>query len=225
MKKLIPSFIKFIIWAFYLNLKYRRYNSIGRRVGLSKDFYCGKKCIIGNDVIIGRSVRLGNGVKIGKRSFLERVQIGNHSDIASGVVCTGYGDGSIIIGKESYIGINNIMDWSDYLTIGDYVHIAGPSTGLWTHTSAPMCINNIPLDQKCVKYRPTAPVTIESNVYIGGNCTIYPGVTVGHHSIVAPNSAVTKNVEPYTMVGGVPAKIIKKVDSPMWNYHYIQDIQ
>ena len=91
------------------------------------------------------------------------------------------------------------------------MHIAGPSTGLWTHSSANMCINGIALDDKDLKFRPTSPITIEDNVYIGGNCTIYPGVTIGHHSIVTPNSAVTQDVSPYTMVGGVPAKVIKTI--------------
>jgi len=48
-------------------------------------------------------------------------------------------------------------------------------------------------------------------VYINGNCTIYPGVTIHHHSVIAPNSAVTKDIPPYTLVGGVPAAKIKKI--------------
>ena len=136
----------------------------------------------------------------------------DNTEISSGVIFTGYGQGVIKIGKETYIGINNILDWSNNIKLGDYVHIAGPSTGIWTHTSAPMCSNSIPVRNKSAKFRPTAPVTIESNVYIGGNCTIYPGVTIGHHAVVAPNSAVTKNVESYTLVGGVPAKFIKKIN-------------
>lgn len=75
-----------------------------------------------------------------------------------------------------------------------------------------MCLNNIPLSRMYdKKYRPTSPMKIEDNVYIGGNCTIYPGVTIHHHSVVAPNSAVTKDVASYTMVGGVPAKCIKRI--------------
>jgi acetyltransferase-like isoleucine patch superfamily enzyme len=77
-----------------------------------------------------------------------------------------------------------------------------------------MCLNSISLADKTEEFRPTSPITIESNVYIGGNCTIYPGVTIGHHSIVGPNSAVTKNVEPYTMVGGVPSRKIKNLNRP-----------
>ena len=63
-------------------------------------------------------------------------------------------------------------------------------------------MNSIPLNDKGRDpFRPTSPILIENNVYIGGNCTIYPGVTIGHHSIVAPNSAVTINILPYTLVG------------------------
>lgn len=53
------------------------------------------------------------------------------------------------------------------------------------------------------------PVVIEDDVWIGYNSTIMQGVTIGEGSIVAACSLVTKNVEPYTIVGGVPAKLLK----------------
>ena len=93
------------------------------------------------------------------------------------------------------------------------MHIAGPSSALWCHSTANMCLNGIPInDKNRNNYRPTSPITIENNVYIGGNCTIYPGVTIGHHSIITPNSAVTKSFPPYTLIGGVPAIKIKEID-------------
>ncbi|MFZ3183196.1 MAG: acyltransferase [Pseudomonas sp.] len=55
-----------------------------------------------------------------------------------------------------------------------------------------------------------APVRIEDDVWIGANCTILPGVTVGEGSIVAAGSVVTRDVPPFTYVGGVPAKVIKE---------------
>jgi acetyltransferase-like isoleucine patch superfamily enzyme len=54
-----------------------------------------------------------------------------------------------------------------------------------------------------------APVFIEDNVWIAANCTIGSGVKIGKGSIVAANSFVNKDVPPYNIVGGVPAKIIK----------------
>lgn len=212
MKKFIPSFIKAFIWQLLLRIKHGKGNKLKKGVILSKDFTCGKNCTIGRNTIIGKEVKLGNGIRIGSNCLIEKLEIDDNSCVEGRVIFTGYGIGKIRIGKECYIGIYNILDWSDNITIGDYVHIAGPSTGLWTHTSAPMCLNSIPLEQKEEKFRPTAPIVIESNVYIGGNSTIYPGITIGHHSIIAPNSAVTINVKPYTMVGGVPAKKIKNLD-------------
>jgi maltose O-acetyltransferase len=52
-------------------------------------------------------------------------------------------------------------------------------------------------------------ITIGDHVWIGGNSTILQGVTIGEGAIVAAGSVVTKDVEPYTIVGGVPAKFIK----------------
>lgn len=210
-KQYIPSIVKSVLWQYYLNRKHGRHNAIGKKVVFSKDLICGKNCNIGDNVIIGREVVLGDGVKIGKHAFVEKVEIAENSCIEGRVIFTGHGKGRIKIGKESYIGICNVLDWSNDIIIGDYVHIAGPSTGIWTHSSVPTCLNGIPLSNQSESVRPTAAVHIESNSWIGGNCTIYPGVRIGHHSIVAPNSAVTKDVPPYSMVGGVPARFIKKI--------------
>lgn len=46
---------------------------------------------------------------------------------------------------------------------------------------------------------------------IGANTTILPGVTIGNHCVVAAGAVVTKDVPPYCLVGGIPAKILKKL--------------
>lgn len=177
----------------------------------------GKKIIlhpsvhVGAHTLLGEDVALGAWVRVGSHAVLSRIKVGENSCIESRVICTGFGGGRIKVGRESYIGIGNVLDWSDDITIGDYVHIAGPSTALWTHSSVQMCLVGVPLNDKDKAHRPTVPIVIEGHVYIGGNCTIYPGVTIGHHSVVAPNSAVTKSIEPYSMVGGAPAKLIKQI--------------
>ena len=53
-------------------------------------------------------------------------------------------------------------------------------------------------------------VIIENDVWIGDNCTIMSGLTIGSGSVIAANSVVSKNVEPYTIVGGNPARLIKR---------------
>lgn len=58
-----------------------------------------------------------------------------------------------------------------------------------------------------------APIVIGKNVWIGSNATVVPGVTIGNGSIVAAGAVVTKNVPENVVVGGVPAKIIKRLDT------------
>jgi len=55
------------------------------------------------------------------------------------------------------------------------------------------------------------PIKIEDDVWIGMNVLVLKGVTIGRGAIVAAGSVVTKNVEPWTVVGGNPAKLIKKL--------------
>jgi acetyltransferase-like isoleucine patch superfamily enzyme len=58
-----------------------------------------------------------------------------------------------------------------------------------------------------------SPITIKDNVWIGANSIILPGVNIGEGSVVAAGSIVNKDVPPYSLVGGNPAKIIKTYDS------------
>lgn len=56
----------------------------------------------------------------------------------------------------------------------------------------------------------TAPITICDGVWIGARAIVLPGITIGEGAIVAAGAVVTKDVEPWTVVGGNPAKVIKK---------------
>ncbi|WP_233095516.1 acyltransferase [Shewanella putrefaciens] len=60
-------------------------------------------------------------------------------------------------------------------------------------------------------HSPVNPVIIEDDVWIGANAIILPGVTIGQHSVIAAGSIVTKSVPRFTMVAGVPAKVLKKL--------------
>lgn len=57
-----------------------------------------------------------------------------------------------------------------------------------------------------------AKIVIEDDVWIGSNATITKGVTIGHGSVIAAGSVVTKDVPPLSIVGGVLAKVINKIN-------------
>ncbi|MBQ4430183.1 MAG: RtcB family protein [Synergistaceae bacterium] len=57
------------------------------------------------------------------------------------------------------------------------------------------------------------PVTIGNDVWIGGNCTILPGVTIGNNVVVAAGAVVSHDVPDNCVVGGVPARIIKEIEN------------
>lgn len=104
------------------------------------------------------------------------------------------------IGKNVFI--NNDCTFLDIggITIEDDVLI-GPKVCLTTESHP---IN--PLERKTLLVK---PIVIRRNVWIGAGATILPGVTVGENAVVAAGAVVTKNVPDNTVVGGVPARIIK----------------
>ena len=70
------------------------------------------------------------------------------------------------------------------------------------------------MDQPC----PTSEIVVEDDCWIGANAVVTAGVHIGKHAVVAAASVVTKNVEPFTVVAGNPAKPIKRYNpqSKLW---------
>lgn len=58
-----------------------------------------------------------------------------------------------------------------------------------------------------------APITIGNHVWVGSNATVLPGVNIGDWAVVAAGAVVTKDVPAYTVVGGIPAKVLKTIEN------------
>ena len=69
---------------------------------------------------------------------------------------------------------------------------------------------NIPVMAQPLKH--PGAVTIEDEVWLGDGVCVLPGVTIGRHSVIGSNSVVTKDVPPYSIAAGVPARVIKQYD-------------
>lgn len=77
---------------------------------------------------------------------------------------------------------------------------------LFYRRNNPLQIRLIKKDLEIVEYK---PISIGNDVWIGARSIIMDGISIGHGAVIAANSVVTKDVPPYAVVGGVPAKIIK----------------
>jgi acetyltransferase-like isoleucine patch superfamily enzyme len=169
----------------------------------------GVGCKISRNVVIKRGVMISQESTIKEGSYLESVNIGKECVIDRGTTLFGRKGIEFRIGDHCYIGLNNILDGSGGLIIGNHVHIASPSVGIWTHTSVYQALVGSKLNQN--NLRKEGKVKIGDNVWIGGNTTIYPALKIGKHCVILPNSVVNKDVEDNSMVGGIPAKTVKKI--------------
>ncbi|HXS57157.1 MAG TPA: DapH/DapD/GlmU-related protein [Hanamia sp.] len=138
------------------------------------------------------------------RSLLSRIT-GSEIDESTAVFTPLY----INYGKHTTIGKNVFINFDctfldlGGITIEDNVLIA-PKVSLLSEGH--------PLSPENRQALVPGPIHIKKNAWIGANATILPGVTVGENAVVAAGAVVSKDVADNTIVGGIPAKIIKTID-------------
>ncbi len=112
------------------------------------------------------------------------------------------GVGDVIIGSGTRIGMSNVVIGP--VTVGNNVIFAQNivSSGL-NHGYE---VIDIPISKQKVSM---AKITVEDDCWIGANAVITAGVTIGKHSVIAGGAVVTKNIPPYSVAVGNPAKVIK----------------
>lgn len=127
---------------------------------------------------------------------LAGVTIGKGTTIHMGSIW--YDPRNIVIGEDSIIGERVVLDGRDRLIIGSHVDIASE-----------VMIYNSEHSINSNDFSPLqAPVIISDYVFIGPRAIILPGVSIGKGAVVGAGAVVTKDVEDFQIVGGVPAKLI-----------------
>ncbi|HUG34673.1 MAG TPA: DapH/DapD/GlmU-related protein [Anaerolineales bacterium] len=161
-------------------------------------------------------ITLGHGSYIDQSAYLHAcpngITIGPGTIVMHGAILHVYNfrgmpHSGITIGRDSLVGENSVIRGQGGVRIGDRVYTS-PFTQI-------IAVNHVFDDpnRPFVEQGITAEgIVIEDDVWIGAGAIITDGVRVGRGAIVAAGAVVTADVEPHTVVGGVPAKIIKKID-------------
>ncbi len=150
---------------------------------------------------------VGNGVVVGRGVIFrhpETFAIGEGVFLGDQAVIQGRVEGTCIIGDHAWIGPQAYFDARD-LVIEEYVGW-GPGAKVLgsTHTGLP---GDAPIIQTDLEIK---PVRIGAGADIGVNAVILPGVTVGRGAIVGAGAVVTEDVEPNSIVAGVPARLVRR---------------
>jgi acetyltransferase-like isoleucine patch superfamily enzyme len=149
----------------------------------------------------------GKGVIIRRRTRLDVVPFRKFV-VGDGAIIEDFstinnGMGDVIIGSRSIIGIGNVVIGP--VEIGNNV-IFAQHVGILAMNHGYADIQTPIRDQKC-----TADlIRIEDNCWIGTNAVVISGVTIGRHSVIAAGSVVTKDIPPYSVAAGNPARIIRQ---------------
>jgi acetyltransferase-like isoleucine patch superfamily enzyme len=167
------------------SIRYARHLSVGR--DFIVEDYAEVNCMTYRGIIAG-----------------DRVTIGKHAIIRpTNIYGSAIGEG-LKIGNNSSIGPYSYIGCSGFIEIGDNVMMS-PRVSIYAENhlfdDPELSIKEQGVKREFVK--------IEDDCWIAANTVILAGVTIGRGSVVAAGSVVTKDVPPYSIVGGVPAKVIK----------------
>lgn len=132
-----------------------------------------------------------------------RFSIGKRSVVES-FSCINNAVGDVVIGDYTRIGLHCTVIGP--VTIGNHVNLAqGITVSALNHNFED---TRLRIDEQGVN---TSEIIIDDDVWIGANAVITAGVHIGRHSVVAAGAVVTKDVPEYSVVGGVPAKVIRTI--------------
>jgi len=174
--------------AAYLSLRWRCRVSPAARVRHPFRLIIGRGARIGRATIVasGRGVALGREVEIGDGAVLDaqagRITVGHGSAIGPFVVI--YGEGTVSLGAHVAVAAHS--------TIVAVNHVFDR--------------RNIPIRQQGAR---SVGIRIEDDVWVAANCVVLDNVTVGQGGVIAAGAVVTKSVEPYTIIAGSPAKLLR----------------
>ena len=172
-------------------------------IGPSVKIISGHKLSVGKNFVVERGAEI-NCISTKGIQFGDKVTIGSYAIIRPSNVYGGPVGVGLKIGNNSNIGPYSYIGCSGYIEIGNNVMMA-PRVSLFAENHNFESID-FPMKDQGVT---TAPIIIEDDCWIAANSIILAGVRIGKGSVIAAGSVVTKDVKPYSVMVGNPAKKLK----------------
>ena len=155
-------------------------------------------------IYIGNNVLIKSRVEFIPNNNLRSIMIGDNSEIHEYCVLRTFSKtGYIHIGQNTSLNRNGMIWGAGGITIGNDVRI-GPRVNIATNNHIFQDRNQLIRKQGVT----TEKVVIEDDIWIGANVTILAGVTIGKGSVIGAGSVVNKEIPPYSIYAGIPAKKI-----------------
>lgn len=149
--------------------------------------------------------------RIGRILGTKAISIGEYAYFAEGFHLTAWlnraPNAKIVIGDSCHFGAFNHITCTNNITIGNNL-LTGKWVTITDNSHGDTMLETLTIPPSMRKVTSKGPVTIGNNVWIGEKATILPGVTIGDGAVIAANAVVTKDVPDYSVVAGIPAKLI-----------------
>lgn len=199
-------------------LAFMRVTRFGKLVSLALADFRDSECR--RQVTAPAETRFGaSAVVHGVRGNRDRVRLGAHTLVDGELLVHDYG-GKIEIGEYTYIGMGTRVWSGDSVKIGNHVFLAHNVNVTDTNSHQFSAreraehyvrtnVKGQPFEKRTIK---TAPVVIEDHAWINFGVGILKGVRIGEGAVVGAMSLVTKDVPPYTLVAGNPARVIRTIE-------------
>jgi acetyltransferase-like isoleucine patch superfamily enzyme len=137
-----------------------------------------------------------------------RLEIGANSLLEPNVWITAPGEARVLIGAGTFLNIGVMIAAEELVEIGDHCMIAN---GCFVSDSSHRYDDPVkPITWQ--GFESKGPTRIGDNCWLGAHAVITSGVSIGRRCVVGAGSVVTKDVEPYSIIAGAPAKLIRRID-------------
>ena len=156
--------------------------------------------------LLNPALKLGRGVQFDPRAFPARggpISLGDSTIVRAGAMLLP-GGGSIHVGAHVTVNQYVVLYGEGGIRIGDDVMIAS-HTALFAGNHH---FDRIDIPMRLQGTSSRGSITIEDDVWVGSHCVILDGVTIGTGSVIAAGAVVSKDVEPYSIIAGVPGKCV-----------------